>query len=54
MSVFRSKIEVPQDVLNSKSWNITSSVENGLNIKTKASPKEDKTWCPGKQASSVC
>ena len=34
-----SKIEVPRDVRNSKSENMTSSGENGLNIGTNASPK---------------
>ena len=34
-----SKIEVPRDVRNSKSENRTSSDENGLNIRTNASPK---------------
>ena len=35
----RSKIEVPRDAWNAKSENMTSSNENGLNIKTNASPK---------------
>ena len=46
-SVFiRSKIEVPRDVRNSKSGNMTSSVENGLNIRANASPKVERTRCP--------
>ena len=40
-----SKIEVPMDVRNSKSENMTSSGENGLNIRTNASPKWDRTRC---------
>ena len=41
----RSKIEVPRDVKNSKSGLITSSGETGLNIRTNASSKWDKTRC---------
>ena len=39
-------IEVPKDVRNSKSAKMTSSWENGLNIRTNASPKWDRTRCP--------
>ena len=35
----RSKIEVPRDVQNSKSENMTSSGEIDFNITTNASPK---------------
>ena len=40
------KIEVPKDDRNSKSGNMTSLGENGLNIRTNASPKWDRTRCP--------
>ena len=43
-----SKIEVPRDGRNSKSGNTTSSGENGLNIRTNASPNWDRTRCPEK------
>ena len=36
------KIEVPRDVRKSKSRNMTNSGENGLNIRTNASPKRDR------------
>ena len=49
----RSKTEVPRDVLNSNSGNMTSSGENDLNIRTNASPKWDRTRCPEELASSV-
>ena len=39
-------MEVPRDVRNLKSENMTSSVENGLNFRTNASPKWDRTMCP--------
>ena len=48
----KGKIEVPRDVRNSKSGNMTSSEENGLNIRTNASPKWEKTRCPIEYASS--
>ena len=42
-----SKIEVPRDVRNSKkSVDMTISGKNGLNIRTNASPKWDRTRCP--------
>ena len=41
---FKSKIEVQRHVRNSKSENMTSSGENGLNIRTNASPKWDRTY----------
>ena len=42
-----SKKEVPRDVRNSKrSVDMTSSGKNGLNIRTNASPKWDRTRCP--------
>ena len=42
----QSKIEVPRRVRNSESENMTSSGENGLNIRTNASPKWDSTRRP--------
>ena len=42
-----SKIEVPRDVPRLKrSVDMTSSGKNGLNIRTIASPKWDRTRCP--------
>ena len=41
-----NKIEVPRDARNSKSGNITSSGENGLNIRTHSIPKWDRTGVP--------
>ena len=43
-----SKIDVPTDVRNSESENMTKSGEIGLTITTNASPKCDRTMCPGK------
>ena len=45
--------EVRRDVPNSKSRNMISSREIGLNIRTNASPKWDRSRCPEKQAPSV-
>ena len=42
-----SKIEVPRDGRNSKSENMTSG-QNGINIRTNASPKWDRTRYPEK------
>ena len=43
---FISKIEVPRDVRNSKSENMTSSGKNGINVRTNANPKWDRTRYP--------
>ena len=40
-----SKVEVPSDVRNSRSVDMTSSGKNVLNILTNASPKCDRTRC---------
>ena len=52
-TIVRSKIEVQLDVQYSKSRDMTSSGENGPNIRTNASSKRDRTRCPEEQASSV-
>ena len=44
--ILLSKIEVPGDVRNVKSENMTSSGKISLNIRTNASPKWDRTMCP--------
>ena len=44
--LLQAKIEVPRDVRNVKSENMTSSGEIGLNIVTNTSPKLDRTRCP--------
>ena len=40
------KKEVPRDVRISMSENMTTSGENGLNMRTNASPEWDRTWSP--------
>ena len=50
----KGKTEVPRDVRNLKSENMTSPGEKSLNIRTNASPKWDRTRCKEELAYSVC
>ena len=43
--VMQSKLETQWDVRNSNSGNMSSSGENGLNVRTNASSKLDRINC---------
>ena len=48
VEIYLSIIEVPRDARNSKSENMTSSGENGLNIRTNTGPKMGQDQVSGR------